>query len=82
MVSALDHLPPWRGPGTWRWPLLHDFASAHQKQDPTTLRTQLRFLTEDLQNALGAIGAKILMAKTEEEATKAFRPYADRLAAF
>jgi hypothetical protein len=23
IVSALARLPPWRGPGSWRWPLLH-----------------------------------------------------------
>jgi hypothetical protein len=38
----------------------------------------LRVLTEDL--ALQAIGVAIRAAKTEEEATKAFKPYADQLA--
>ena len=60
---------------------MYDWASATNHQDPTTLKTQLGFLTEDLRNAFQAIGAAISAAKTEEEATKAFQPYADKLAA-
>jgi hypothetical protein len=50
MVAALSHLPPWRGPASWRWSLLHDWASAHQHKDPTTLNTQLQFMTHDLRS--------------------------------
>jgi hypothetical protein len=80
IVAGLDRLPPWQTETDWRWPLLWVWASAHQKQDPLALKTQLRFLTEDLANALKAIGVAIRAAKTEEEATKAFKPYADQLA--
>ena len=60
---------------------LHDWASANQKLSPHTVETQLRFLTEDLRNAFCKIGAEISAANTEEEATRAFKPYADKLAA-
>ena len=79
MVAAFPHLPPWLGPNSWRWPLLYDWASVHEHRDPTALDTQLRFLTDDLRNGMQAIGIAVRAAKTEEEATKAFKPYADKL---
>jgi hypothetical protein len=41
---------------------------------------QIKFLSDDLRNALDRVGSAVLAAKTEEEATKAFTPYADKLA--
>jgi hypothetical protein len=79
IVSALDRLPPWRGSTDWRFPLLFDWCSANQNLDHTDLKSQLRFLSEDLHNALQAIGVKITAAKTEAEAAKAFEPYANKL---
>jgi hypothetical protein len=35
-------LPPWQRETDWRWPLLWDWASAHQKQDPLALKTLAR----------------------------------------
>jgi hypothetical protein len=49
--------------------------------DPTALKTQMGYLTDGLRNTFQSVGAAISVAKTEEDATKAFKPYADRLAA-
>jgi hypothetical protein len=49
--------------------------------DPTALKTQMGYLTDGLRNTFQSVGAAISAAKTEEEATKAFKPYVDRLAA-
>lgn len=61
IVAGLDRFPPWEKETDWRWPLLHDWASANQHQDPTTLETQLRFLSEELQlspsRRLGSVGS-------------------------
>lgn len=48
IVNALPNIPPWRGPDTWRWPLLHDWANSHDHKDPYSLETQMRFLAHDL----------------------------------
>jgi hypothetical protein len=77
--AGFDRLPPWRGSTDWRFPLLFDWCSANQNLDHTDLKSQLRFLSEDLHNALQAIGVKITAAKTEAEAAKAFEPYANKL---
>src|SRR5512143_2713541 len=81
MVAALDRLPPWEADTDWRYSLLCDRASCSNHLDPTTLETQLRFLSDDLRNTFQQVGAAISVAKTEEEATKAFKPYADKLLA-
>lgn len=54
--------------------LLQDWASAHQHFDPTALKTQMAYLSDDLRNTFQAVGAAISAAKTEEEATKALNP--------
>jgi hypothetical protein len=81
IAAGLDRFPPWQRETDWRWGLLYDWASANNHQDPTALETQIKFLSDDLRNALDRVGRAVLVAKTEEEATKAFKPYADKLAA-
>ena len=42
---------------------------------------QIKFLSEDLRAALHGVGSAVLAANTKEEEARAFRPYADKLAA-
>lgn len=71
IVAGLDRFPPRHRQTDWRWGLLHDWASRTNHQDPTTLETQLRFLSDDLRNSHHLVGSAVLAAKTEDEATKA-----------
>lgn len=52
-------------------------ASAANKKDPLSLATQLEFLNHDLCNGMSRLGGEVGATKTEEEARKAFRPYAE-----
>lgn len=81
IVAGLDRLPPWQAKTDWRFGVLWDWASAHGHRDPTTLETQLRFLSDDLRNSHHRVGSAVSAAKTEQEATKAFKPYSDKFAA-
>lgn len=78
VVSCFDRLPVWDGrDDQWRFSLLWDWASAANKKDPLSLATQLEFLNHDLCNGMSRLGGEVGATKTEEEARKAFRPYAE-----
>ena len=79
IIAGLDRLPPWQRSTDWRWGLLHDWSSANNHRDPTLLKTQMGYLSDDLRNAFQSLGAAISAAKTEAEATKAFKPYGEKL---